>query len=130
MAGLKSIIALSLVLALGFLLVILSCALWGNWLPLLSAFLFAFAPLPNSIASRCGSYSYSSYDEPNTALQDFARFFTSITLVTGAALPLVLAHAGILATTSSIMSVIGGALIYITIIAFGSSFQSGESDEF
>ena len=29
------VILLSFVLALGFLLIILSCALWANWLPLL-----------------------------------------------------------------------------------------------
>lgn len=30
-----AVILLSFVLAVGFLLIILSCALWGNWLPLL-----------------------------------------------------------------------------------------------
>ena len=30
-----AVILLSFVLAVGFLLVILSCALWANWLPLL-----------------------------------------------------------------------------------------------
>jgi hypothetical protein len=30
-----AVILLSFVLAIGFLLVILSCALWGNWLPIL-----------------------------------------------------------------------------------------------
>lgn len=32
---LTAVILLSFVLALGFLLIILSCALWANWLPLL-----------------------------------------------------------------------------------------------
>ena len=32
---LAAVILLSFVLAVGFLLVILSCALWANWLPLL-----------------------------------------------------------------------------------------------
>lgn len=35
MLQLKAVIFLSFVLAAGFLLVILSCALWNNWLPLL-----------------------------------------------------------------------------------------------
>jgi hypothetical protein len=30
-----AVILLSFVLAVGFLLIILSCALWANWLPLL-----------------------------------------------------------------------------------------------
>lgn len=40
MAGLKSIIGLSLILSTGFLLTILSCALWNNWLPLLSSLVY------------------------------------------------------------------------------------------
>ena len=35
MLGTPAVILLSFVLAAGFLLVILSCALWANWLPLL-----------------------------------------------------------------------------------------------
>ena len=35
MFGTPAVILLSFVLAAGFLLVILSCALWANWLPLL-----------------------------------------------------------------------------------------------
>ena len=35
MLDFPAVILLSFVLALGFLLVILSCALWANWLPLL-----------------------------------------------------------------------------------------------
>ena len=31
----KAVILLSFVLAVGFLMIILSCALWANWLPLL-----------------------------------------------------------------------------------------------
>lgn len=33
--GLLAVIFLSFMLAVGFLLIILSCALWSNWLPLL-----------------------------------------------------------------------------------------------
>lgn len=33
--NIPAVILLAFVLALGFLLVILSCALWGNWLPIL-----------------------------------------------------------------------------------------------
>jgi hypothetical protein len=39
-------------LACGFLLVILSCALFSNWLPLLVVATYVLAPLPNAICSR------------------------------------------------------------------------------
>jgi len=36
-----ALITLSFVLSLSFLLIILSCALWGNWLPLLTGASFS-----------------------------------------------------------------------------------------
>lgn len=38
-----AVILLSFILAAGFLLVILSCALWANWLPLLVGKFFHFS---------------------------------------------------------------------------------------
>ncbi|KAJ5936514.1 Vacuolar protein sorting-associated protein 55 [Penicillium verhagenii] len=51
-AGIKTIIALSFeVLAIGFLLVILSSALWHKYWPLLDVAIYVIAPLPNWIYS-------------------------------------------------------------------------------
>jgi 1,4-dihydroxy-2-naphthoate octaprenyltransferase len=57
-----AVILLAFVLAAGFLLVILSCALWNNWLPLLvgtfssQAYIMARA-LTNSTDIRHGSFT-------------------------------------------------------------------------
>jgi hypothetical protein len=48
--------------------------------------------------------------------------------MTTKALPIVLAHAGLIHIEAMIMSVIGGLLIYGTIISFGMFFQ--EEQEF
>jgi hypothetical protein len=95
---LPAVILLSFVLALGFLLVILSCALWANWLPLLVgevtradvnlsaanhndlALTFVLAPLPNSICSRCARADDLS-PEFNSAYVDFGRFLTGMLVV-------------------------------------------------
>jgi hypothetical protein len=45
-AGLKTVILLSFVLAVGFLMIILSCALYSNWLPLIVGG-FKSSPLPS-----------------------------------------------------------------------------------
>ncbi|GAA5974068.1 hypothetical protein JCM11641_008243 [Rhodosporidiobolus odoratus] len=120
-AGLKTIIFLSFVLAVSFLLVILSCALWSNWLPLLTAFIFAFAPLPNFLCSRCTGDDFST--DYSNGPQDFGHFLTSIFLVSGVALPYVLAHAGVIATTAAWMSALGGAVGYGTIITYSHFFR-------
>ncbi|KAJ2931380.1 hypothetical protein H1R20_g5745, partial [Candolleomyces eurysporus] len=126
--ALPAVILLSFVLALGFLLIILSCALWQNWLPLLVALTFVLAPLPNAVFSHCGNDEFgSSYDSSSPAV-DFGRFLTSIVVVTGFALPIVLAHAGVIAGKACIMSIAGGGLVYGTIQAYSAVFSQEDSD--
>ncbi|RMZ10206.1 hypothetical protein D0862_03343 [Hortaea werneckii] len=52
MAGLKTIILLSFILAIGFLLVILSSALFKDYLTLLVVATYVVAPIPNWICGK------------------------------------------------------------------------------
>ncbi|KAG0146825.1 hypothetical protein CROQUDRAFT_43731, partial [Cronartium quercuum f. sp. fusiforme G11] len=122
-----AIILLSFVLALGFLLVILSCALWGQWLPLLVAAIFFSAPLPKLLASSCGGTDEFSADYSSTPAEA-AEFFTGCLLMTGVALPLVLAHSEIITQAACFMSMSGGGLVYSTIIVYTHFFSP--RDEF
>lgn len=178
-AGLKTIIALSFVLAVGFLLVILSCAIFHNYHPLLVVATYVLAPAPNWICGRCANPD-DFVESSGAAVLDLGRFFTgffvlmgmgkfwvlafvvltfwsslrsplhsclrsyaqcwaapcecdscssnSRSMLTSAALPVVLAHSGIIQIEAMIMSVAGGLLIYGTIISFGLFFQ--EDQEF
>jgi hypothetical protein len=83
MAGLKTIIALSFVLAIGFLLVILSCALYKNYLPLLVVATYVIAPLPNFICERCANPDDFVAETPGSAIIDFGRFCTGFLGVMG-----------------------------------------------
>ncbi|KAK2071701.1 hypothetical protein P8C59_006105 [Phyllachora maydis] len=125
-AGLKTIIALSFVLAVGFLLVILSCALWKAYYPLLVVATYVLAPLPNWICSRCSNPD--DFSESSAAVLDLGRFVTGFLVVMGIALPVVLTHAGIIEVPATIMCVLGGLLIYGTIMSFALFFQ--EEQEF
>jgi hypothetical protein len=126
-AGLRTVILLSFVLAVGFLLIILSCALWQNWLPLLVALTFVLAPLPNALFVHCGSDELSSNYE-GSAPVDLGRFITSMFVVTGFALPIVLAHSNVIDTKACVMSITGGGLVYATILAYSAAFSQEESD--
>lgn len=126
-AGLKTIISLSFVLAIGFLLVILSCALFKQYLPLLVVATYVLAPLPNWICGRCANPDDFGESSGN-AVVDFGRFCTGFLVVMGVALPAVLAHSEIIRIPAMIMSITGGLLIYGTIISFGMFFQ--EEQEF
>jgi len=127
-AGLKTIIALSFVLAVGFLLVILSCALWKAYYPLLVVATYVLAPMPNWICGRCANPDDFGGESSGNAILDFGKFVTGFLVVMGIALPVVLAHSAIITIPAMIMSIIGGLLIYGTIVTFGMFFQ--EEQEF
>lgn len=112
-------------------MIILSCALWANWLPLLVgmyhiilsedslveparflALTFVVAPLPNAIFAHCGADDFST-DCEGSGPVDLGRFITAIIVVTGFALPLVLAHSEIIKPAACAMSIIGGACVLI-----------------
>ncbi|KAI9466350.1 vacuolar protein sorting 55 [Lactarius psammicola] len=127
-AGLKTVILLSFVLAVGFLMIILSCALWSNWLPLLVALTFVLAPLPNALFSHCGADDFSTDYGEGSSPVDLGRFITAFIVVTGFSLPLVLAHSEIIKSGASIMSLIGGGLVYGTILAYTAAFRQDDSE--
>ncbi|KAF2155871.1 vacuolar protein sorting 55 [Myriangium duriaei CBS 260.36] len=127
MAGLKTIIALSFVLAIGFLLVILSSALFQNYLPLLVVATYVIAPLPNWICGRAANPE-DFMDSGGSSIVELGRFVTGFLVVMGVALPVVLAHCGLIVGPAMAMAIIGGLLIYGTIISFTMFFR--EQEEF
>ena len=165
-----SLNTLQKVLAIGFLLVILSSALWHNYLPLLVVATYVIAPLPNWICGRCANPD-DFMESAGSAIVDFGRFMTGFLVVMGvgtevllfcstedsfghelswatqrtsvkfvmymkytdkcgvfAALPALLAHCGLIQYSAMAMSIVGGLLIYGTIISFTMFFQ--EEQEF
>lgn len=70
------------VLAIGFLLVILSSALWHNYLPLLVVATYVLAPVPNWICSRAQS-SDDFMDGGSNAVVELGRFVTGFLVVMG-----------------------------------------------
>lgn len=116
----QKIFILSSVLALGFVLIILSSALYHNWLPLTVVLMFILAPLPNSLCGNARSDDFMS--ETPDLLVDFGRFLTGFLLVAGVALPLAFAHNSMITMPAMVMSLCGGALIYGTIVTFGAVF--------
>ncbi|EXJ79733.1 hypothetical protein A1O3_08016 [Capronia epimyces CBS 606.96] len=121
-AGLKTIIALSFVLAIGFLLVILSAALFHNFLTLIVVATYVVAPLPNWIAGRCANPD-DFIESNSSAWLDLGRFVTGFLVVMGIALPVLLAHCALIQVPAMVMSIIGGLLIYGTIISFSQFFK-------
>lgn len=70
------------VLAIGFLLVILSSALWHNFLPLIVVATYVVAPLPNWICARCANPD-DFMESAGNAVIDFGRFLTGFLVLMG-----------------------------------------------
>lgn len=119
------LIVLSFLLAGGFLLSILSCALYNSWWPLFVIFTYIFAPLPNMICSRFQSDEIIG-DEPSI-MTDVGNFLTSIFIISGFGFSVVFFHAEMITQAAMIMSIIGGLMVYGTILAY--SYLFSQSDE-
>lgn len=129
---LNKIIGLSVILSMGFLLVILA-GISGNWFPIIIGIIFAVAHLPMAITraiSQSSDYDFN-FDSPTGAngLKEVGSFVSAFLLTTGIALPVILHHSLILTRTAMVLTIVGGGLIYGTIFAFSQFFDEIEEEE-
>lgn len=110
---LNKIIGLSIVLSMGFLLVVLA-GIYGNWFPIIIGLIFAIAHLPivitNAISDN-GDYEFNFDPEtssPGGALKEIGLFISGFFLMSGLSLPILLHHSHILTTTAMVLTIIGG----------------------
>lgn len=78
------------------------------------ALTFVVAPLPNALFSHCGADDFSADYEEGSGPVDLGRFITAMIVVSGFALPLVLAHSEVIKPGASVMSIIGGGCVQLT----------------
>lgn len=132
----KTIVGLAFFLAVGLLLVILSCALYNNWWPLFVVLTYLLAPLPNMLARRCSSdsYSYASYssndDDARKGVLETGYFITSVLIISGIGLPVVLAHAEVITVSAMLLAFFGGILIYTTILGYSHFFGASAEEAY
>lgn len=131
---LNKIVALSVVLSMGFLLVILA-GIYGNWFPIINGLIFAVAYLPALITRA--AFDKSDYDfhfDPQTtsqtlAIQEAGKFLTGFLTLTGVSLPILLHHSSFLTKTALVLTLMGGGLIFGTVYTFSQAFDLPEDDQ-
>ena len=127
MAEMKMIIALAFLLASGIISVILSCALYGNWLPLLVVLTYLIAPIPNSFCKRLARNS-DLFQEEDNSIREVGYFITSFFVVSGFGLPLVLYHGNLIEFGAMMLSLSGGVMIYGTVVGYIKYFAITNQD--
>jgi Vacuolar protein sorting 55 len=115
---------------------ILACALFDHgWWTFFVVIAYIGAPLPDLLCTRCRE-GYSDYDEDEgwrsccmKGWRDGAYFVTGFLLVSGLALPLVLAHNEVVGVPTMIMSLIGGLLVYSSVVLYLKIVHKSDDDE-
>eukprot|EP00835_Amoeboradix_gromovi_P000738 NODE_27_length_33950_cov_0.349739.p17 type:complete len:120 gc:universal NODE_27_length_33950_cov_0.349739:16628-16987(+) len=110
--SLMKLVGLSLGLATGTLLVVLSCAIYENWIPLLSVLFFLMAPL-------CQCFNRDDLSGNNQIVQ----FLSSVFVCSGVFLPIVLFNNSILTIGATAMVIVGGSIVYGSIMLYGFMFN-------
>lgn len=133
MNPLNKIIFLSAFLASGFLLILLSCALYNNYLPLWVILMFLLAPLPNIIGGtidngRDNFLTFNNDTNASNSLQEFCKWITGLLIISGISMPLTFYHCKMIELGSMIMSIIGGVIVYGDIIVFIWFFSDDEDE--
>ncbi|KAI7069992.1 hypothetical protein KC352_g42659, partial [Hortaea werneckii] len=98
-----------------------------DYLTLLVVATYVVAPIPNWICGKAQNQD-DFMDSGSNGVVELGRFMTGFLVVMGIALPVVLAHCDQIRVESMVMSIVGGLLIYGTIISFGMFFA--EQEEF
>jgi len=120
----KIIIPLAALICVGVVLNLLACILWHNWLPIIVVITYFLAPLPNFLFGRCTTDAFDN----SSSFKDMGYFLTGALVVSGFALPAVLAHAEIIAIPALAMSIAGGIIVYATLLFYIRRFHPEEQN--
>lgn len=141
-SSLSILFLLSLILALGFLNIVLSCALYNTYYPLYVILVFLIAPIPNSLTTcilQSNSYynnnnnmGYSDIDDydPILTFQSLMKFLTGMLVSSGTFLPIVFWRCELIPTGSFLLSLTGGFLVYLSFALFGMGFTLKEENDY
>jgi len=132
--GVAALIGLAALLSVGILLVILSCTNLkeNKFLPLLVILTYFIAPIPNFIARKLSGGGKGEFDDEEevSTTKEYGNFLTGVLFVTGIAIPLVLLHSEMINVLSTILSLIGGLMIFCSFLIYAKLFltSNAESD--
>jgi hypothetical protein len=127
------IIGLAASIAIGFLLNILACVLFGqhghtNWWPFLTVVTYFLAALPNAICSYFAPPE-DPFSSGERGSRDTGYFLTGALVVSGFGVLAVLRHANKIETPAMVLAMMGGLIVYATILLWLHFFHNRKDED-
>jgi len=116
----KVLMGISFAVVVGIMCNIVACLLWHDWWPFFVVVAYFFAPLPNIFFGRCAT---DPLDTSGRNYKDIGYFLTGVFVISGFGLPAVLAHVGIITIGALILAVVGGVIVYASLLFYVHKFH-------
>lgn len=124
MAGMKTLLTLAFMGSVGMTFVIIACAKYGNWWPMIVVMFYILSALPSLLALR-----HRAMDgNPSQSCLDFAIFITMGFVVSSFALPIIFQRVQdkpIIETDACVYTLIGNIVMYLTFVSFFMTSEEG-----
>ncbi|EFA83335.1 vacuolar protein sorting 55 family protein [Heterostelium album PN500] len=118
------IIGFSCAFAVGLLMNILACVFSHSGWPIIVVASYFLAPFPNLICKNRDAFSSESGN-----LTDLGMFLTGFFVISGFAIPAIMAHSSIITYESLGFAIAGGVTVYATLIAFMAYFHKKDEED-
>ena len=115
----SALFGLAFAFSIGILLNVLACVLKlnddvpQNFYPLIVIVFYFLAPFPNLMCGNCGGEL--DFSSSGKMYRDAGYFLTGFLIVSGLALPLVLAHAQTISGGAAALCTIGGVIVFASV---------------
>jgi len=124
----KVIFGLAFIMSIGLLLNILACVVFppSNWWPIFVVIAYFLAPIPNILCANCNRGYESTH---GNSFKNAGYFITGVLIVSGFALPGVLAHLDLMNTKALFMGLAGGLVVYGAVLTYLHCFHTPSESE-
>ncbi|KCV71032.1 hypothetical protein H696_01980 [Fonticula alba] len=118
-------------MALGLLLILLSCALFNNWWLLFVMAFYFLSPIPTMFANKIDEHrqnaSFGLSGGDTSGVRDAGNFMSAFLLVSGFSFPLALLRGDVVEGAAAGMACAGGIVCFLSLAVYAKRYSNNDS---